>query len=350
MTTENAKNNSMETNEQHPVSTILDSNTKTLMFGLMVLVGIILIVGLVGIFFLPPERELLMGEVAVTEYRVANKVPGRIDKIYVHEGDHVRAGDTLAHINSPEVDAKMEQARAARSAATAQSNKAEAGARQQQIAAAYEMWQKALVGVDIAKKSYDRVKQLYEKKVVSAQKFDEVDAQYRAAVATANAAKTQYDLALEGAQGEDKQAAKALVAQASGAVQEVQSYINARYLLAPCDGEVAEIYPKVTELVGTGSPVMSILDATDMWFTFSVREDLLKDLAVGTQVQINIPALGEQTYTARVTYMRAMASYATWRATKINGQYDVKSFDLKLVPVEPIEGARAGMTAIIKDR
>ena len=133
-------------------------------------------------------------------------------------------------------------------------------------------------------------------------------------------------------------------------MQEVQSYINARYLLAPCDGEVAEIYPKVTELVGTGSPVMSILDATDMWFTFSVREDLLKDLTVGTEVQINIPALGEQTYTAKVTYMRAMASYATWRATKINGQYDVKSFDLKLVPLEPIEGARAGMTAIIKDR
>lgn len=342
--------NPVENTEPKPASTILDSNTKTLMFGLMVLVGIIVIVGLVGIFALRPEPELMMGEVAVAEYRVANKVPGRIDSLYVQEGDFVHAGDTLAHINSPEVDAKMEQARAARSAATAQSNKAENGARQQQIAAAYEMWQKALVGVDIAKKSLDRVKQLYDKKVVPAQKYDEVEAQYKAAVATANAAKTQYDLALEGAQGEDKQAARALVAQASGAVQEVQSYINARYLLAPCDGEVAEIYPKVTELVGTGSPVMSILDITDMWFTFSVREDLLKDLAVGTEVQVNIPALGEQTYTARVTYMRAMASYATWRATKINGQYDVKSFDLKLVPLEPIEGIRAGMTAVIKDK
>lgn len=339
-----------EQEEPKPVHTILDSNTKTLVFGLLVLVGIIVIVGLLGVFALKPEPELIMGEVAVAEYRVANKVPGRIDTLFVAEGDQVHAGDTLAHINSPEVDAKMQQARAARSAATAQSNKAENGARQQQISAAYEMWQKALVGVDIAKKSYDRVKQLYDKKVVSAQKFDEVDAQYRAAVATANAAKTQYDLALEGAQGEDKAAARALVAQASGAVQEVQSYVEARYLLAPCDGEVAEIYPKVTELVGTGSPVMSILDMTDLWFTFSVREDMLKDLQVGVEVEVNIPALGEQTYKARVTYMRAMASYATWRATKINGQYDVKSFDLKLVPLEPIEGIRAGMTAILKNK
>ncbi|KWW29803.1 MAG: hypothetical protein AUK63_953 [bacterium P3] len=348
MTNDNQNENFNEDQEVKSERNVMDSNTKSLMFGLLVLVGIIVIVGLLGIFALRPEPELIMGEVAVAEYRVANKVPGRIDTLYVQEGDRVRAGDTLAHINSPEVDAKMEQARAARTAATAQSNKAESGARRQQIAAAYEMWQKALVGVDIAKKSYDRVKQLYDKKVVSAQKFDEVEAQYKAAVATANAAKTQYDLALEGAQGEDKLAARALVAQASGAVQEVQSYIDARYLIAPCDGEVAEIYPKVTELVGTGSPVMSILDMRDMWFTFSVREDMLNELAVGTEVEVAIPALGGQTYKARVTYMRAMASYATWRATKINGQYDVKSFDLKLVPLEPIEGVRAGMTAIIR--
>ena len=333
-------------NNESPV--LIESNTKTLIFGIGVIVATILIVGLLGVFALRPEPELLMGEVAVAEYRVSNKVPGHIDSIYVSEGDVVRAGDTLAHINSPEVDAKMEQAKAARSAATAQSNKAERGAREQQISAAYEMWQKALVGVDIAKKSHDRVKQLYDKKVVSAQKYDEVDAQYKAAVATANAAKTQYDLALDGAQAEDKQAAAALVAQASGAVHEVTAYVNARYLIAPCDGEVAEIYPKVTELVGTGSPVMSIIDMSDIWFTFSVREDLLKDLTVGTEVDINIPALGEQTYKAKVTYLKAMASYATWRATKVNGQYDVKSFDVKLVPVEPIPNVRAGMTVIIK--
>lgn len=326
----------------------MDKNSKSLLVGIGVIVLIVVIVGLLGVFALRPEPEVLMGEVAVSEYRVSNKVPGRISEIFVTEGQQVKAGDTLAYISSPEVDAKLKQAQAARSAASAQNNKAKNGARQQQVSAAYEMWQKALVGVDIANKSLERVKKLYDKKVVSAQKFDEVEAQYKAAVATANAAKTQYDLALSGAQDEDKAAAQALVAQASGVVQEVTSYVNDRYLLAPCDGEVAEIYPKRSELVGTGSPVMSILDMSDVWFTFSVREDLLNDLKVGAIVNINIPALGEQTYKAKVTYLKAMASYATWRATKVNGQYDVKSFDVKLVPVDEIPDLRAGMTAIIK--
>ena len=326
----------------------MDKNSKSLLVGIGVIVLIVVIVGLLGVFALRPEPEVLMGEVAVSEYRVSNKVPGRISEIFVTEGQQVKAGDTLAYISSPEVDAKLKQAQAARSAASAQNNKAKNGAREQQVSAAYEMWQKALVGVDIANKSLERVKKLYDKKVVSAQKFDEVEAQYKAAVATANAAKTQYDLALSGAQDEDKAAAQALVAQASGVVQEVTSYVNDRYLLAPCDGEVAEIYPKRSELVGTGSPVMSILDMSDVWFTFSVREDLLNDLKMGAIVDINIPALGEQTYKAKVTYLKAMASYATWRATKVNGQYDVKSFDVKLVPVDEIPDLRAGMTAIIK--
>lgn len=326
----------------------MDNNSKSLVIGVGVIVGIVVMVGLLGVFALRPEPELLMGEVYVSEYRVSNKVPGRIDTIFVSEGQQVCKGDTLAYISSPTVDAKLAQAKAARSAAKAQSSKADKGARQQQISAAYEMWQKALVGVDISKKSYDRVKQLYDKKVVSAQKFDEVEAQYKAAVATANAAKTQYDLAMDGAQDEDKLAAKALVDQANGAVSEVKSYIVDQFLLAPCDGEVSEIYPKRSELVGTGSPVMSILDMSDVWFSFSVREDLLKNLTVGTEVDINIPALGEQTYKAKVTYLKAMASYATWRATKVNGEYDVKSFDVKLVPTEDIPNLRAGMTAIIK--
>ena len=326
----------------------MNKSQKSLWIGIGVVLAIVAVVALTGWIALRPEPEMLTGEVAASEYRVSNKVPGRVAVIYVEEGQTVQAGDTLAYIDSPEVDAKMQQARAARSAANAQSTKAQNGARQQQIAGAYEMWQKAQVGVDIAKKSYDRVQSLYDKKVVSAQKRDEVEAQYRAAVATANAAKSQYDLACAGAQEEDKEAANALVAQADGAIREVTSYVNERYITAPCDGEVTDIFPKRSDLIGTGSPVMNILDMSDVWFTFSVREDLIGGLQPGRVVQVQIPALGEQTYPAKVTYMKAMASYATWRATKTNGQYDVKSFDLKLVPTEAIEGLRPGMTAVIK--
>ena len=326
----------------------MENTKKQSLIGVGVLIAVVVVLAVVGLIVLRPEPEVLMGEAEASEYRVSGKVPGRVEEFYVHEGDQVKAGDTLVFINSPEVSAKLEQAQAARSAASAQAGKAEKGARQQQITAAYQMWQKAQVGVDITKKSLDRVQSLYDKKVVSAQKRDEVEAQYKAAVATANAAKSQYDMALEGAQQEDKEAALALVAQANGAIAEVQSYMGERYLTAPCDGEVVEIYPKRTELIGTGSPVMSIVDMSDMWFTFSVREDLLGNLKVGKVVEVTIPALGDGTYQARVTYLRAMASYATWRATKNNGQYDMKSFDVRMVPVEEIPGLRPGMTAIIR--
>ena len=325
----------------------MNKEQKSLWMGIGTVIAVVVIVAVIGIFAIQPEPEMITGEVCADEYRVSNKVPGRLSLLYVEEGQHVHEGDTLAYISSPEVDAKMQQARAARAAADAQSTTAKNGARQQQVASAYEMWQKAEVGVDIAKKSYDRVQTLYDKKVVSAQKRDEAEAQYRAAVATANAAKLQYEMAREGAQSEDKSAAAALVQQAEGAVSEVASYVHDRYLLAPCDGEVAEIYAKRSDLIGTGSPVMSILDMSNTWISVSVREDLLGNLTVGKEVDIQIPALGEQTYRAKVTYLKAMASYAVWRATKINGQYYVKSFDLKLVPTEPIPNARPGMTAIV---
>ncbi len=325
----------------------MNKDQKSLWLGIGVVLAIVAIVAVIGLVVLQPEPEMITGEICADEYRVANKVPGRLSQLFVEEGQQVHAGDTLAFISSPEVDAKMQQARAARAAADAQSTKAQNGARQQQIASAYEMWQKAEVGVDIAKKSFDRVQTLYDKKVISAQKRDEAEAQYRAAVATSNAAKLQYDMAREGAQSEDKAAASALVRQADGAVSEVESYIRDRYLLAPCDGEVAEIYAKHSDLIGTGSPVMSILDMSNVWITISVREDLLGDLRVGNTVEVKIPALGDNTYTCKVTYLKAMATYAVWRATKINGQYDVKSFDVKLVPTEPIPDVRPGMTAIL---
>lgn len=327
----------------------MDNSKKTSIIGAGVLIAVVVVIAVIGAIFLKPEPEVLMGEVNAAEYRVSGKVPGRVETLLVKEGDMVKEGDTLVVINSPEVAAKMEQAQAARAAATAQSTKAKNGARQQQIASAYEMWQKAQVGVDITKKSLDRTQTLYDKKVISAQKRDEVEAQYKAAVATANAAKLQYEMACEGAQDEDKAAARALVAKANGAIAEVDSYMGERYLVAPCDGEVVEVYPKRTELIGTGSPVMSILDMSDVWFGFSIREDLLCGIKVGDVMEVEIPALGEQTYKAQVTYMRAMASYATWRATKNNGQYDVKSFDIKLVPVSRIENLRPGMTALIKN-
>ena len=327
----------------------MKENNKSLWAGLAVVIVTVVTVIVVGMMALKPQKELITGEADASEYRVSNMVPGHIDTLYVKEGDRVRRGDTLAHIASRQVDAKMLQAEAARSAASAQSRKAQAGARSQQKEMAYQVWQKAKAAEEVYRKSYERVKGLKEKGVVSAQQYDEVEAKYKVAQADCAAAEQQYLMAQEGAQREDIDAAAALVGRAGGAVAEVQSYLDDSYLIAPCDGEVVELFAKVGDLIGTGSPVVSILNMDDCWFFFAVREDRLSDIKTGSTVQVRLPALGEQTYSCTVSKVQAMASYATWRATKANGQYDVKSFDVKVVPIGQIEGLKPGMTAILEE-
>ena len=323
----------------------------SLLLGVVALLAVIIIVALVGILALEPEKILVQGEAEAAEYRVSGKVPGRVEMYLFEEGEQVRKGDTLVIIYSPEVEAKKDQALAARRMAEAVNDKAKNGAQPEQIEGAYELYQKALAGEEIYRKSYERVQRLFEKGVVSEQKRDEVEAQYKAASATVKAAKSQYDMALSGARAEDKEAARAQVARVDGMLKELAAAEAERYLLSPCDGEVSECFPKVGELVGQGSPVMAILDLTDVWFTFSVREDMLEGFRKGSQIDVRIPALGEdKTYPVVVTYIKAMGTYATWRTTKQNGGYDVRTFDVKCRPVTPIDGLRPGMTALVMEK
>jgi HlyD family secretion protein len=324
------------------------NSTVSLLVGLIALTIVIVVLGVIGYLLSKPQDLILQGYTEATEYRVSGKVPGRIEAFIFREGDKVRKGDTVVLIDSPEIRAKMMQASAAHSAAEAQNRKASGGARQELIMGAYEMWQKAKAGVDIAQKSYNRILNLYKQEVVSAQKKDEAEAMYNSAVATEKAAKAQYDMAKNGAQKEDKEAARAMVDYSQGAVTEVNSYLSEISLVAPASGEVSATFPKVGELVGTGAPIMTITDLDDIWFTFNIREDLLKEIKVGTILKIKIPALSDNTlYEAKVTYMQAMASYATWKATKVSGQFDVKTFEIKAVPVKKIPDLRPGMSVLM---
>ena len=155
--------------------------------------------------------------------------------------------------------------------------------------------------------------------VVTAQKRDEVEAQYKAAVATAAAAKSQYTMAKNGADTEDKLSSAALVDKAKGAIQEVEAFLAETILLSPISGEVTEVFPASGELVATGSPIMNIVDMNDIWFSFNVREDLLGELKMGNEIEVTIPALNE-TAILKITYIKALASYATWKATKEIGR------------------------------
>ena len=260
----------------------------------------------------------------------------------------MKAGDTLAILDAPEVRAKMEQARSAESAAAAIELKAQNGARKEQIQGAFSVLQQAKAGFEIAEKSYQRIQRLYDGGVVSAQKRDEVYANYKAMEAQMKAAQSQYDMAVNGARMEDKLAAAAQVGRAKGAVQEVNSYINETVQIAQKEGEVADIYPKVGELVGTGSPIMSIAVMDDMWGTFNVREDQLNGMKVGTEFTAFVPAFNKE-IKMKVYYLKDQGSYAVWKATKANGQYDLKTFEVKARPVEKLDGLRPGMSLIIKN-
>ena len=320
---------------------------------ILAFIAVLVAVGLValaGFFLLTPPDDIIMWQAEATEVRISGKVPGRILSYRFGEGDRVKAGDTLVFLDTPEVMAKLRQAEAARAAAEAQNAKALKGAREQEIAAAFEMWQKAQAGLTIAEKSFNRVRNLYEKGVVSAQKKDEAEANYNAMVATEKAARSQYEMAKEGARKEDKAATAAMVERAQGAIAEVESYVEERALLSPIDGEVTERFPEVGELVGTGAPIMHIADLTDMWVTFSIREDLLKDIRIGSEVNAFIPALGDQPVRLKVYYMKDMGTYAAWKATKTNGQYDSKTFEVRARPIEKVADLRPGMSVILKKK
>ena len=318
---------------------------------LLAFIAVLVVIGLValaGFFLLSPPDEIIMGQAEATQVRISGKVPGRIESYRFAEGDKVNAGDTLVFLDTPEVMAKLLQAEAARSAAEAQNAKAFKGARSQEITGAYEMWQKAKAGLEIAEKSFRRVQNLYDQGVMSAQKRDEAEANYQASVATEKAAMSQYEMAKEGARAEDKLAAGAMVRKAEGAVAEVESYMNERALISPINGEVAERFPEIGELVGMGAPIMNIVDLDDMWVTFSVREDLLKNIKTGAEIKGFIPALENKEVIMKVYHLKDMGTYAAWKATKATGQFDAKTFEVRARPIENVADLRPGMSVIIK--
>ena len=320
---------------------------KNILYAILGFSVVVIIVALIGFFALGRDPELIQGQVEVSEYRVSSKVPGRILEIRVKEGDYVKVGDTLAILDAPEVRAKMEQAQSAENAAAALELKAQNGARQEQIQGAYQVWQQAKAGLEIAEKSYQRIQRLFDEGVISAQKRDEVYANYKAMEAQCKAAESQYQMAQNGARREDKLAAAAQVGRARGAVQEVNSYIHETVQIAQMEGEVSSIYPKVGELVGTGSPIMTISMMQDMWGTFNVREDQLNGMEVGKTFKAFVPAFNKEVE-MKVYYIKDQGSFAVWKATKANGQYDLKTFEVRARPTEKFDGLRPGMSLIVK--
>ena len=293
------------------------SQHKNILITIACSTAVVAAVAIIGSLSLKQEPETIQGQVEVSEYRVSSKVPGRILELRVKEGDYVNVGDTLAILDAP------------------------------QVRAAFAVLQQAKAGLDIAQKPYNRVQRLFDEGVMTAQKRDEAFANYKAMEAQVKAAQSQYDMAVNGARMEEKKAAAAQVNRAKGAVAEVSSYINETMQIAQMAGEVSDVYPKVGELVGTGSPIMSISIMNDLWGTFNVREDQLNGMTVGSEIKAFVPAYNRE-IRMKVYYIKDQGSYAVWKATKSNGQYDLKTFEVKARPIDKIEGLRPGMSLVLK--
>ncbi len=309
--------------------------------------AVVIIVGVIGFFTLEKEEDTIQGEMEVAEYRVSSKLPGRILELRAKEGDYVHVGDTLAILEVPEVKSQEKVLQATNEGVAALQDLTNAGARQEQIQGAYQLYQQALAAAEIAKKTYDRMQSLYNEGVISGQKRDEAFAAYKATEAQVEAAKSQYDMAKNGAREQEKRMAASNSKAAANAVDVVKNLLKETVQIAQVEGEVSNVYPKVGELVGLGSPIMSISIMSDMWGTFNVREDHLQGLAKGQEFTAFVPAFNKD-IKMKVYYLKDQGSYATWKATKANGDYDRKTFEVKARPVTKLEGLRPGMSLIIK--
>ena len=323
------------------------AKNNSVLIALGAFVFVVFIVGMIGYFAIGRDAEIIQGQIDVEEYRVSSKVPSRVLHIYVKEGDYVNVGDTLAILEAPELTAKATQAQGAIDAATALSNMANNGARKEQIQGAYELWQQAKAAKEIAEKSYNRVQRLFDEGVMTAQKRDEAFAMYKASEAQEKAAKSQYDMAVNGARAEEKAAAQGQVKAFSGQMDEVKVYEKETIQIAPIAGEVSTIYPKVGEVLGSGSPIMTISIMDDIWGAFNMREDQLKGLKKGDTFTAYLPAFDKE-IEMKVSSIKDQGSYATWKATKSNGQFDMKTFEVKARPTKKFDGLRPGMSVIVR--
>lgn len=299
---------------------------------ILIITAVILFIAGIVTVFVRESSLILQGEVEVKTIDLSSKIAGRVLKINVEKGDRVKKGDVLIELDTPDIDAKAEQVNASLELALAQQEKINNGTRYEQIGM-------AKASLDLAKKTYDRMVRLHSEGVIPTQKLDEAQAKY-------TAAKDNYNMLVNGARFEDKLSAQANVRKAQGANKEVSSYLKENKIISPIDGVITEVTVEEAELVGAGYPIVTVVDDKDCWVTFHLREDLLSKIKNGTQFNVEIPAIGKQPIAVKVNYISVLGDFATWRATKAKGDFDMKTFEVRAVPVEHVENLRAGMSAI----
>lgn len=291
-----------------------------------------------------PSKEYITGVVETTEIDVASKIPGRIDSVFVSEGDKVEKGQILATLESKEINAKVEQARGAMMAAQARMIMAKNGARPEEKEAVEKQYLAAKHQFELADKTFGRIQQVFKDSVISVQEKDQVEFQFKAAKEQLEAAYAKYKMVIKGARYEDIDAAEGIFHQAMNALNEALAYQAETKLISPINGEVFKRVSDPGEIIGSGYPIFTLIDPNDVWVVIQLREDKMTKFKKDMIINGIIPALGNAEYKFKITYIAAMADFATWKATNQKGDFDLKTFELHLRPIKPIDGLRAGMT------
>lgn len=325
----------------------MKTTNKILVISFAVILLTILTLSILGIFLMRDKDIIVQGQIEAEEYNISGLLPGRIEDIYVKKGERIEKGDTLVHIISREMLAEYEAQKSLESVASLQSEKIDAGSRKQLISIAKELWDGAKADLRLAKTTYERIKTLYEDSIVSLQRRDEVEAIYKSASAAERAAYYQYQIAIEGAQEQDKASAKAMASAAKSNSEVVKALLNDSKLISPISGEVATIALNEGELSSIGTSIMTIIDIENPYLVINIREDLLKNFKIGEIISCDIPALALKDVSFTINYIAPLGSFATWKATKDSGGYDLKTFEIQAIPTVKINDLRPGMTCLI---
>ena len=296
---------------------MMNKSKKYIAIAFVVVLIVVVIVSTVGILSLKNKPEILQGQAEATEIRISGKLPGRIDKFLVEEGQDVLKGDTLVVINSPEIVAKYDQVDAIKNAAVYENQKIEEGTRKQIVESAYQLWMKSKSDLELATTTYNRISSLYRDSVVTSQRKDETEAIYKAALAGERAAFQQYQMALDGARKQDRESSQSMVDAAR------------------------------SELVGPGTPIMSLVVLEDAHVVLNVREDLMPHFRMKGKFKGDVPALARKGIEFEIYYISPLGSYSTWKSTKQVGSYDMRTFEIKARPTAPLTDLRPGMSVLV---
>jgi HlyD family secretion protein len=315
-----------------------------------IIVGVVIAaVAVLSIWYLVrPQPLLVQGEVDATRLDIAARVDGRVREIPVVRGQDVAAGAVLVRIDNPETIAKRDQALAARIVAEAQLANINAGTRAEVIAARKAALERAQAGVVLAHKTHDRVSQLAEHGNAPIARLDQTTDALHESQRAVDQARSAHEQAVNGYTAEERQIAAASVGKALADIKAVQSIIDQMVVYAPVAAQVYQRNVEPGEYVSPGVPLVTLIDLSDLWIHFDLREDLVKTLKVGDRFGVRIPALADRSIVVEVKLIATKGEYASWRATRATGDFDLRTFSIRAYPVDKVPELRPGMSAYME--